>query len=134
MVQTAPLVAVVDDDPSLRRAVRNLLASAGLRVETFPSAEAFLESPLRQSAGCLVLDLSMPEMDGFELLERLRSLGSRLPVIVLTAHSDEEVRRRSFALGANAFHAKPFQADALVEAVVEHLGRRASVLPDTRPR
>jgi FixJ family two-component response regulator len=134
MVQTAPLVAVVDDDPSLRRAVRNLLASAGLRVETFPSAEAFLESPLRPSAGCLVLDLSMPQMNGFELLEQLRSLGSRLPVIVLTAHSDEELRRRSFTLGANAFLAKPFQADALVEAVVELLGHRASVLPDTRPR
>jgi FixJ family two-component response regulator len=134
MVQLAPLVAVVDDDPSLRRAVRNLLASAGLSVETFPSAEAFLESSQRQSAGCLVLDLSMPQMNGFELLERLRSLGSRLPVIVLTAHGDEDVRRRSFALGANAFLAKPFQASALVEAVVEHLGHRASLLPDTRPR
>jgi FixJ family two-component response regulator len=134
MVQTAPLVAVVDDDPSLRRAVRNLLASAGLRVETFPAAEEFLESPLRPSVSCLVLDLSMPQMNGFELLERLRALGSRLPVIVLTAHSDEEVRRRSFALGASSFLAKPFQAEALIEAVVEHLGQRASVLPDTRPR
>jgi FixJ family two-component response regulator len=134
MVQAAALVAVVDDDPSLRRAVRNLLASAGLRVETFPSAEAFLESPLRQSAGCLVLDLSMPQMNGFELLEQLRAAGSRLPVIVLTAHADEEVRRRSFSVGASAFLAKPFQADALVEAVTEHLGHRAPVSSDTRPR
>ena len=134
MVQTAPLVAVVDDDPSLRRAVRNLLASAGLRVEAFPSAEAFLQSQVWQGAGCLVLDLSMPEMNGFELLERLRSLGSQLPVIVLTAHSDDEVRRRSFVAGASAFLAKPFHADALVEVVVEHLGHRASVSPDTRPR
>lgn len=134
MVQAAPLVAVVDDDPSLRRAVRNLLASAGLRVETFPSAEAFLASSECQSAGCLVLDLSMPDMTGFDLLERLRATGSRLPVIALTAHSDEEVRRRSFSAGANAFLAKPFQADALVAAVVEHLGHGTSLSSDTRPR
>lgn len=130
----APLVAVVDDDPSLRRAVRNLLASAGLRVETFPSAEAFLESPVGQSAGCLVLDLSMPQMNGIELLEHLRGAGSTLPVIVLTAHGDEEVRRRSFTAGASAFLAKPFQADALVQAVTEHLGRPASPDPETHPR
>jgi FixJ family two-component response regulator len=134
MVQTAALVAVVDDDPSLRRAVRNLLASAGLLVETFPSAEEFLASPVRHSAGCLLLDLSMPAMNGFELLEQLRSVGSRLPVIVLTAHSDEEVRRRSFAAGASAFLAKPFQADALVEVVVEQLGHRAAISSSTRPR
>lgn len=134
MVQTPALVAVVDDDPSLRRAVRNLLASVGLRVEAFPSAEGFLESQVRQAAGCLVLDLSMPEMTGFELLEQLRAAGSKLPVIVLTAHSDEEVRRRSFAAGASAFLAKPFQADALVQTVAEYLGHGASLSSDTRPR
>lgn len=103
-------------------------------MEAFASAEDFLQSPARQGAGCLVLDLSMPAMNGFELLEQLRSEACDLPVIVLTAHADEEVRRRSFSMGANAFLAKPFQADALVEAVVERLGHPASLASSTRPR
>jgi FixJ family two-component response regulator len=134
MVEPARVISVVDDDPSLRRAVRNLLTSAGFSVETFASGEAFLGSVQRQDTGCLVLDLSMPEMNGFELLARLRNDGARIPTIVLTAHGDEEIRRRSLAAGAVAFLAKPFQADALVDAVHESLRRNPAHSLGTRPR
>jgi FixJ family two-component response regulator len=120
--QRTPVVCVVDDDESLRRSVRNLLSSVGFRVETFASAEEFLESPQRANAGCLVLDLRMAGMNGLDLLRHLASTGSRIPAIVLTAHGDEEARRQSFEAGAVAFLVKPFRSNALVDAVRMALG------------
>ena len=120
--QRTPVVCVVDDDESLRRSVRNLLSSVGFRVETFASAEEFLESPQRAKAGCLVLDLRMAGMNGLELLRHLAATGSRIPAIVLTAHGDEEARRQSFEAGAVAFLVKPFRSNALVDAVRMALG------------
>ena len=111
------MVCIVDDDASLRRSLRNLLRSAGLRVETFESAEVFLESGSQDKTGCLVLDLRMPGMGGLALLRRLVASGSRIPVIILTAHGDEETRQRSLQAGAMAFLEKPVQGTALLEAV-----------------
>ena len=111
------VVSIVDDDPSLRRSLRNLLTSVGFRVETFESAEVFLESSSRQDAGCLVLDLRMPGMSGLDLLRHLKASGSRIPVIVLTAHGDDDARQESLRAGAVAFFDKPFQSDALIDAV-----------------
>jgi FixJ family two-component response regulator len=111
------VVCIVDDDASLRRSLRNLLMSVGFEVETFQSAEAFLESAHRQNTGCMVLDLRMTGMSGLELLRNLAATGSRIPVIVLTAHGDEDTRQRSLQAGAVAFLAKPFQSAALVDAV-----------------
>jgi FixJ family two-component response regulator len=111
------LVAIVDDDESLRRSVRNLLMSVGFRVETFGSAEAFLQSDRRDRTGCLVVDLRMGGMSGFDLLASLADAGVRIPAIVLTAHGDDESRRRSLAAGAVAFLGKPFHGDALLDAV-----------------
>ena len=116
------VVCVVDDDESLRRLVRNLLSSVGFRVETFVSAEEFLESAHRANTGCLVLDLRMAGMNGLDLLRHLAATGSRIPVIILTAHGDEEARRRSLEAGAIAFLGKPFRSDALVDAVRTALG------------
>jgi FixJ family two-component response regulator len=124
MIDSAePLVSVVDDDASLRRSVQNLLASVGFRVETFASAEDFLGSSHREQTRCLVLDLRMPGMTGFELLARLAALGSLIPVIVLTAHNDDEARRRTVQAGAVAFLGKPFRGDHLLDAVRAALGR-----------
>src|SRR5919108_3502431 len=103
------VVSIVDDDASLRRSLRNLLTSTGLRVETFESAEAFLESGVRDSTGCLVLDLRMPGMGGLGLLRSLVASGSRIPVIILTAHGDDDTRQRSLQAGAVAFLEKPVQ-------------------------
>ena len=112
-----PIISVVDDDGSLRRSLRNLLRSVGLRVETFPSAEEFLRSARRESIGCLVLDLRMSGMSGLDLLRHLAAGDSRIPAVILTAHGDEEARRRSLEAGAIAFLEKPFHGDALLDAV-----------------
>ena len=111
------VVCIVDDDASLRRSLRNLLMSVGFRVETFQSAELFLESVPRENPGCVVLDLRMPGMSGLDLLRQLVATGSRIPVIILTAHGDDETRRRSLQAGAVAFLEKPFQSAALLAAV-----------------
>jgi FixJ family two-component response regulator len=111
------IVSVVDDDASLRRSVRNLLTSVGFRVEAFASAEEFLGSPQSANTGCLVLDLRMTGMNGLELLKHLQANGSTIAVVVLTAHGDEEARRRALEAGAVAFLGKPFRGDALLDAV-----------------
>ena len=112
-----PVVSVVDDDESLRRSLRNLLRSVGFGVETFASAEEFLRSAQRENTGCLVLDLRMTGMSGLDLLRHLAVADSGIRVVVLTAHGDEETRRRSLEAGAVAFLDKPFRSDALLDAV-----------------
>ena len=111
------VIYIVDDDASLRRSLKNLLTSVGFRVETFESAEAFVESARRDSIGCVVLDLRMGGMSGLDLLRHLAATGSRIPVIMLTAHGDDEMRRRSLQAGAVAFLEKPVQGPALLDAV-----------------
>jgi FixJ family two-component response regulator len=120
--RTGRTVCVVDDDQSLRRSLRNLLTSVGFRVDTFASAEEFLGSSQQENTGCLVLDVRMGGMNGFDLLRHLAATGSRIPVIILTAHADDEARRRSREAGAVAFFGKPFRADALLNAVERMLG------------
>ena len=111
------VVCVVDDDASLRRSLRNLLTSVGFRVETFESAEAFLESADRERVGCMVLDVRMTGMSGIDLLRHVAATGSRIPVIMLTAHADDDTRRRSLDAGAVAFLEKPVRTAALLDAV-----------------
>jgi len=118
------VVCVVDDDASLRRSLRNLLMSVGYRVETFQSAEAFLDSVHHENTGCLVLDLRMTGMNGLDLLRHLAATGSRIPVIILTAHGDDETRQRSLQAGAVAFLTKPFQSATLLDAVRTALAAR----------
>jgi FixJ family two-component response regulator len=120
---TSRIVSVVDDDESLRRSLRNLLGSVGFRVETFASAEAFLTSVHRVQTGCLVLDLSMPGMNGLDLLGRLSTMDTRIPAVILTAHSDDEARRRALQAGAVAFLGKPFNSNDLLDAVRTALDR-----------
>jgi len=112
-----PAVSVVDDDESLRRSLGNLLRSVGFGVSTFASAEEFLRSARRENTRCLVLDLRLTGMSGLDLLRHLTVADSHIPVVLLTAHGDEETRRRSLRVGAVAFFDKPFRGDALVDAV-----------------
>jgi len=111
------LVSIVDDDESLRRSVKNLLTSVGFRVETFPSAEAFLQSAHRADTRCVVLDLRMPGTCALDLLRHLAATGAPIPVGILTAHRDDEARRRTLQAGAIAFLGKPFHGEALLGAV-----------------
>lgn len=116
------MVSIVDDDPSLRRSLANLLMSAGLSVETFESAGIFLESGSRDTTRCLVLDLRMPGMGGLDLLPRLVASGARIPTIILTAHGDDDTHRRSLEAGAVAFLEKPVKGAALLAAIRSALG------------
>lgn len=112
-----PLVCVVDDDRSLLRALRNLLMAADLQVETFVSADEFLQSDAQYRADCLLLDLQMPGLSGGSLLLKIRESGSDLPVIMLTAHGDEQTRQRCLDAGATAFLSKPFAGASLLEEI-----------------
>jgi FixJ family two-component response regulator len=111
------LVAVVEDDESLRLSIRNLLASAGFAVAPFPSAEALLSSPEFARVSCLVLDLQLDGMGGLELVARLAADGRLLPFVVLTALDDPEWERESRRAGAFDFLRKPSAPDELLRAV-----------------
>jgi FixJ family two-component response regulator len=112
-----PLVAVVDDDPSILRSLRSLLLSSGLRVQTFQSAAAFLASAEAAATGCLVLDLSMPGMTGADLVSQLTMTGRPVPFVVLTAVADPEERERMTQNGAVAFLRKPASGQELLRAI-----------------
>jgi FixJ family two-component response regulator len=112
-----PIIAVVDDDQSVRQALEGLLRSAGLCVAAFASAEEFLRSADLGATACLILDLQMPGMSGLDLQQRLVRGGHRMPIVVLTAHGDDEARARAIGAGAAAFMPKPFDGDLLLKAV-----------------
>jgi FixJ family two-component response regulator len=114
-------VAIIDDNPSMLRSIRRLLNVAGFSVETFPSAEAFLEEGGCDRAACVVLDIHLPGMSGFELRRHLTAGGSGLPVIFVTAINDEELQDAATLLGCVAYLNKPFAPEALVAAVGEAL-------------
>jgi FixJ family two-component response regulator len=116
------MVSVVDDDASMREALRGLLRSTGLRVEVFASAEEFLASGRLSGTACLVLDMRMPGLSGLQLQERLLASGSRVPCIFISAHSDEAMRARALEAGAIEFLQKPFNDDALLDAIAKAIG------------
>jgi FixJ family two-component response regulator len=111
------LVAVIEDDESYRVAVQRLLKSAGLAVQSFGSAEAFLNSGQQHETGCLISDIRMPGMSGLELQSKLNSDHCPIPTIFITAHGDEKMRLQAMRGGAVKFLAKPFDGETLLEAV-----------------
>jgi two-component system response regulator FixJ len=111
------MIAVVDDDESVRTATKSLLTSAGYDVATFASAGSFLKSDAVRETACLVLDLRMPEMDGLELQSQLNAAASTFPIIFISAHADALSRRRAIEAGAVNFFCKPFEAAALLAAI-----------------
>jgi FixJ family two-component response regulator len=111
------VVAIVEDDESYRIAVRRLLKSAGFSVESFGSAEAFLNSGLKHETGCLIADIRMPGMSGLELQSKLNSDHCQIPTLFITAHADEKMRLQAMRGGAMKFLAKPFDGETLLEAV-----------------
>lgn len=110
-------IAVVDDDASLREALRGLLRSAGFHAEVFASAEEFLRSGRVRGTACLILDVRMPGMSGVELQERLMASDLAVPIVFISAHGDEEVRALALERGAVDFLQKPFSDDALLTAI-----------------
>jgi FixJ family two-component response regulator len=119
-----PLIAVVDDDQSVRDALENLIGSVGFEVKLFASAEAFLDSDGQLQTDCAVLDLRLPGMSGLELQRRLTANGDSIPVIIITAQGDDENRAKAIAAGAIAFLKKPFQEQVLLTAIDLALERK----------
>jgi FixJ family two-component response regulator len=113
----SPLIAIVDDDESVRDALTSLLHSVGWQVEAFTSAEAFLQSGQAHTTACLLLDIRLPGLSGLELQRQLRSSQAYLPLIFLTAHGTEALRAQALQAGAVAFFTKPFSDTALLEAI-----------------
>jgi FixJ family two-component response regulator len=111
------VIAVIDDDESVRIAMASLLRSLGMAALTFAGAEEFLRSPRLGDAACAIADVQMPGTGGLELQERLIALGHRLPMIFVTAYPDERVRARALAAGAVCFLGKPFAAQELTDCI-----------------
>jgi two-component system response regulator FixJ len=121
-------VHVVDDDEAVRRSLERLLDAAGFRVVSYGSSSVFLEAARGLSAGCVLLDIQMPGVDGLEVQARLNRLGVTLPVIVMTAHGDVARAVRAMKAGAVDFLEKPFDDKTLlngIEAALTRAGRRA---------
>jgi len=124
MAKDKPLIAVVDDDVSVCRAVKRLVRSAGMEADTFTSGEEFIEllegMPFLQ-VDCLVLDVQMLGVNGLEVQRRLKKREHPIPIIFITAHDDADVRDRAMAAGAVAFLRKPFNDDLFIRTVQEAL-------------
>jgi FixJ family two-component response regulator len=113
----AGLVAIVDDDQWVLRSMGRLIKSAGFRVETFLTAEDFLESARDSKTVCAVLDIGLPGMSGLDLQERLAVENPQIRVIFVSAHDETEMRTRALAAGAIAFLGKPVNDKALLDAI-----------------
>jgi FixJ family two-component response regulator len=111
------LIAIVDDDDSMRSAIEGLLKSVGLPAQAFASAEEFLKSGQQHKANCLIADIRMPGMSGLELQAHLNTERCRIPTIFITAHGDEKMRMQALRAGAVEFLSKPFDDEALLESV-----------------
>jgi FixJ family two-component response regulator len=108
------LISIVDDDEPFREAMTSLMKSLGFEVEAFSSAEAFLESPRLGNTSCLIADVHMPTMTGIDLHQQLVASGHTIPVILITAYPDDNVRARALAAGVICYLSKTFDDDALL--------------------
>jgi FixJ family two-component response regulator len=111
------LVAIVDDDDSMRSALHGLLQSADLPAQAFASAEEFLNSGQQHQIACLIADIRMPGMSGLELQAQLNTQRCRIPIIFITAHGDEKMRLQARREGAVEFLSKPFDNEVLLDGV-----------------
>ena len=127
MLHATPIVFVVDDDISVRTALELLIDSAGWQSETFPSAQAFLHRPRAVGPSCLVLDMSLPDLDGLELQKRVASDRTDMPIIFISGHGDVPMTVRAMKAGAVEFLTKPLAGDVLVGAIQQAIeqSRRA---------
>jgi FixJ family two-component response regulator len=111
------LVAIVDDDDSVRSALQGLLKAVGLPAQAFASAEEFMLSDQHRQTSCLIADIRMPGMSGLELQAKLNSERCMIPIIFITAHGDAKIRMQALRAGAVEFLAKPFDDEALLDSV-----------------
>jgi FixJ family two-component response regulator len=123
MPQESVTIYVVDDDESIRRALKRLLRSAGYQAVTFESAEDFMDSAPVGGEGCLILDIRLPGMTGFELQEKLVACGAKYAIIFMTAHDNPQWQVRAKKEGAVGYLKKPFCERSLLDAIELACGR-----------
>ena len=127
MEKTDPVIFVVDDDRSVRESLHRLLTSVGMRVEVFPTAQAFLGRPRPDTPGCVVLDVRLPGLSGLDLQRELAGTDAPLPIVFITGHGDIPMSVRAMKAGAVEFLTKPFREQELLEAIRQAVERdRAS--------
>jgi len=119
------LIAVVDDDQSVREALENLISSVGFEVQLFASAEDFLDSDTLSQVDCAILDVRLPGISGLELQQQLAANGKSIPVIIITAQGDDKTQDQAVAAGAIAFLKKPVKEEVLLAALESALTRNA---------
>jgi FixJ family two-component response regulator len=124
VMNNGALLSIVDDDESVRESLPDLLRQFGFATEAFSSAEAFLASKAVDRTDCLILDVAMPGMSGPDLQRELMRRQLTIPIVFITAQSDEETRSRVLTQGAVACLLKPFSQAALLEALTVALGTR----------
>jgi FixJ family two-component response regulator len=128
MLHATPVVFVVDDDISVRQSLESLIDAAGWQSETFPSAQAFLHRPRAVGPSCLVLDVSLPDLDGLELQKRVASDRTDMPIIFISGYGDVPMTVRAMKAGAVEFLTKPLVGDVLVRAIQQAIERSRSAL------
>ncbi len=121
---------MVDDEEAVRIAIRRLLRSASMNAETFSSGAEFLESMKQHEPDCVVLDLHMPQINGFAVQARLTETCSRVPVVIITGHDSPESRERALAGGAAAYLRKPVDDRALLDAIQQAVSQAAEKVSD----
>jgi RNA polymerase sigma factor (sigma-70 family) len=117
MTEAVPIVFVVDDDPSVRRAITRLIGSVGLQVEAFGSAQEFLQGWRSDAPSCLVLDIRLPKISGLDFQRQLAEANIHIPIIFITAHGDIPMTVRAMKAGAVEFLTKPFRDQDLLDAI-----------------
>jgi FixJ family two-component response regulator len=120
-------VYVIDDDPNVRASIEGLLKSAGLRSESFETAEQFLAEEHSHGPGCLVVDVSLPGISGLEFQERMRKAGRQIPIVFITGHGDIPTSVKAMKAGALEFLTKPFDDNDLLNAVEQALSRDTAI-------
>jgi FixJ family two-component response regulator len=123
MSEASPIVFVVDDDSSIREALRSLMRSVGLEVETFASAQEFLQAKRPAAPGCLVLDVRLPGLSGLDLQRELSGADIHIPIIFITGHGDIPMTVRAMKAGAVEFLTKPFRDQDLLDAISQAIER-----------
>jgi FixJ family two-component response regulator len=126
--QTSPIVFVVDDDISVRESLEALIGLEGLDVQTFSSAQEFLASPRTSAPSCMVLDVSLPGLNGLELQKRISAERQDMPIIFVTGHGDIPMTVQAMKAGAVEFLTKPFADDALMNAIRNAVHRSRAIL------
>ena len=123
MHEHSPMIAIVDDDPSVREGLQTLLRSVGWRTHTFGSAQEFLSARWPDTPNCLLLDLQLPDLSGLDLQKRMAEVAVEIPIVFLTGHGDIPASVRAMKAGAIEFLTKPVEEEALLRAIQEAVER-----------